>query len=49
MRDRIEAIAGVLAIRKPAEVKAREKAETVSIRRRRTRRRLALDDAMTQC
>ncbi len=43
----MEAIAGALAIRNPAEVNAIEKAEIVSIRRRRKRRRLDLDNAVT--
>jgi len=39
MRAIIEAIAGAVAMRKPAEVKKIEKAEMVSMRRRRDWRR----------
>lgn len=45
MRAMSEAIAGAVAMRKPAEVKKMEKAEMVSIRRRRARRRLGMGDA----
>ena len=40
-----EAIAGAVASRKPADVKKTEKAEIVTIRRRRARRKLEKDDA----
>ncbi len=45
-RDMMEAIAGADAIRKPADVKTREKAEMVRMRRRRERRRLRFGDAV---
>lgn len=46
MRATMEAMAGAVAIRKPAEVKMMEKADIVSIRRMRARRRLGKGDAM---
>ena len=45
MRAMIDAIAGAVAMRKPAEVKKMEKAPMVIIRRRRARRRLGEGDA----
>lgn len=45
MRATIEAIAGAVAMRKPAEVKKIEKAEMVSMRRRRARRKGRFGDA----
>ena len=45
MRATIEAMAGAVASRKPADVKKIEKAEIVTIRRRRARRKLEKDDA----
>jgi hypothetical protein len=47
MSATIEAIAGAVAMRKPAEVKTIEKAESVSTRRMRARRRLGFEDAGT--
>ena len=47
IRAMIDAIAGAVAMRKPAEVKKMEKAPIVSIRRRRARRRLGEGDAGT--
>ena len=41
----IEAMAGAVASRKPADVKKIEKAEIVTTRRRRARRKLKEDDA----
>lgn len=45
MRATIEAMAGAVASKKPADVKKIEKAEIVTIRRRRARRKLEKDDA----
>ena len=45
MRAMIEAIAGAVAMRKPAEVKKMDKAEMVSMRRKRARRRGAEEEA----
>lgn len=45
MRATIDAMAGAVARRKPADVKKIEKAEIVKIRRTRARRRLDEDDA----
>ena len=45
MRATIEAIAGAVAMRKPAEVNTIEKAEIVSMRWMRARRRLGFGDA----
>lgn len=45
MRATIDAIAGAVARRKPADVKKMEKAENVTILRNRARRRLDVDDA----
>lgn len=44
MRATIDAMAGAVARRKPADVKKIEKAEIVKIRRTRARRRLDEDD-----
>lgn len=44
MRATIDAMAGAVARRKPADVKKIEKAENVKIRRRRARRRLDEDE-----
>lgn len=44
MRATIDAMAGAVARRKPADVKKIEKAEIVKIRRRRARRRLNADE-----
>lgn len=49
MRAIIEAIAGAVAIRKPAEVKNIEKAEIVSMRRKRARRRGGDEEATWTC
>ena len=48
MRATIEAIAGAVAIRKPAEVKNMEKAEIVSMRRKRARRRGGNEEAVLE-
>ena len=48
MRATIEAIAGAVAMKKPVEVKNMEKAEKVSIRRKRARRRGG-DEARSEC
>lgn len=45
MRATIDAIAGAVARRKPADVKKMEKADIVTIRRKRARRRHDEDDA----
>ena len=45
IRVMMEAMAGAVAIRKPADVKKIEKADTVRIRRKRPLRRLDEDDA----
>ena len=45
IRVMMDAMAGAVAIRKPADVKKIEKADIVRIRRRRARRRLDEDDA----
>ena len=46
MRATIDAMAGAVAMMKPADVKNIEKADIVTIRRTRTRRRLDEDDAV---
>lgn len=45
IRATIDAMAGAVARRKPADVKKIEKADIVTIRRNRVRRRLGKDDA----
>ena len=45
MSATIEAIAGAVAMRKPADVKNIEKADIVNIRRKRARRRFDRDEA----
>lgn len=45
IREMMDAMAGAVAIRKPADVKKIENADIVRIRRRRARRRLDEDDA----
>ena len=46
MSAMMEAIAGAEAMRNPTDVKTTEKAEIVSMRRKRVRRRLGLGDAI---
>ena len=49
IREMMDAMAGAVAIRKPADVKKIEKADIVRIRRRRAGRRLDEDDAAHYC